>query len=758
MTASKLPSVSSWNGLSVLVLSPTPTHPQDYGNRKRVYEVCSRLKRWGAKIHFVHYASEAEWRGNVPRAHEDAMRDAWDSYTTVPPSRQLHNSPKGDYHEIDEWWDPSIGNHLSWIFQTRHIDVLLVNYTWLTQAFSYAPQGVFKILDTHDHFSGRKELLQANGLAPEFFYLTSASESAGFRRADLIWAIKGEEAEIFRGMTDTPVLTMLHSEPEQKSAKTPAPDPDGYVRFGIVGARNNVNLENFRRFYKIARDRFVDSLAPIKLVLAGSWTADLAEYEDDPFIEFQGRVPDISDFYNAVDAVLIPMEFSTGLKIKTGEAIFHGKPIVSHVHAFEGYPARHKMHSLKTFEDVAEACIDLSYSPSLLAGLQTASIIARRELDTQVVTAFGETVRKMLSLKQPLIIAASSSICKRGTLQNQFIGSVSAYMKALANFVLYIDGDVTLAELENLRRLGVSATVTLRESSFRALADQVSQHALEQLDVRPDSLQQLVERRGAKRVFLLDALPDASSAITDDVTLYLQLDMIRMAGNHAQRKKVLAAATAKAGRVIGFSAGDDLAAIDWLGVRIDEHVRAPFFYDTREVEILNRWWRAEPEGAMALTAGTKSQLAILRILAARIEGPFQIVVAEGCDAGAVKAAFGGVPDIEIVTCASIFAAPEKALHKPVAVIDLCPGETSLTVVRELLERSSVPVVNCGLGATGTAAGPPSRKNRTPLQAVSVYLDALESHDVRTQLMVGRGSNFRNDAGWAYVWTSMRNVA
>ena len=161
---------------------------------------------------------------------------------------------------------------------------------------------------------------------------------------------------------------------------------------------------------------------------------------------------------------------------------------------------------------------------------------------------------------------------------------------------------------------------------------------------------------------------------------------------------------------------------------------------------------------MALTTGTKSQLAILRILAARIEGPFQIVLAEGCDAEAFKAAFVSAPDIEIVTSASIFAAPEKVLHKPIAVIDLCPGETSLTVVRELLERSSVPVVNCGLSATGTASGPPSRKNRTPLQAISVYLDALESHDVRTQLMVGRGSNFKNDAGWAYVWTSMRSAS
>jgi len=758
MTVAKLPSTAAWKGLSVLVLSPTPTHPQDHGNRKRIYEVCSRLKRWGAKIHFVHYASEGDWRGNAPRAHEDAMQGAWDSYTTVPPSRPLHTSPKGEYHEIDEWWDPSIGTHLSWIFQTRHIDVFLVNYTWLTEAFSYAPHGVFKILDTHDHFSGRKELLQANGIAPEFFYTTRQSEAEGLGRADLIWAIKGEEAESFRSMTDKPVVTMLHSEPERKGVTAPTPDPDGYVRFGIVGARNNVNLENFRRFYKIARSRFVDSLAPIKLVLAGGWTADLAEFEDDPFIELRGRVPDISDFYNAVDAVLIPMEFSTGLKIKTGEAIFHGKPIVSHAHAFEGYPARHKMHELRTLEAVADACIDLSFSPSRLADLQTASIIARRELDAQVVTAFGQTIQRVLSEQQPLIIAGSASICKRGTLQNQFLVSASAYMKALANYVLYLDGDVSILELENLRRLGVSATVTLSATSYRKLCEEASQHALDQLNVRSDSLDQLVLRRGAKRLFLLDALPDASSAITDEVTLYLQLDMIRAAGGLVRLKNTLAETTAKAGRVIGFSAGGDLTALDWLGMRIDELVRVPFFYDTREVDILNRWWRTEPQGAMALTTGSRNQLAILRILAARIEGPFQILAAEGCNVEALNAAFSDARNVDIISIASICSSPEKAIKKPVAVIDLCPGASSMSVVRELLERSSVPWMTYGSDESRLAVGPPSRMNRTPVQAITMYLEALDSPDVRKQLMVGRGSNYRNDAGWAYVWTAMRSAS
>ena len=39
----KSQNLSDWNGLNVLVISPTPTHPKDFGNRKRVFEICEML-------------------------------------------------------------------------------------------------------------------------------------------------------------------------------------------------------------------------------------------------------------------------------------------------------------------------------------------------------------------------------------------------------------------------------------------------------------------------------------------------------------------------------------------------------------------------------------------------------------------------------------------------------------------------------------------------------------------------------------------
>ena len=52
----------------------------------------------------------------------------------------------------------------------------------------------------------------------------------------------------------------------------------------------------------------------------------------------------MDQLYEQVDAVLAPMSFSTGLKIKIGEALAAGLPIISHAHAFEGYPATHAFH------------------------------------------------------------------------------------------------------------------------------------------------------------------------------------------------------------------------------------------------------------------------------------------------------------------------------------------------------------------------------------------------------------------------------
>src|ERR1700754_3756426 len=161
-----------WPGARVAVLSPTPTHPQDFGNRKRIYRVCSRYKEEGAQVTFIHYPAELEWRGRLPLRPQREMSDCWSQHFTVPPTRTLHDDPRGRHHTIDEWWDHAIGDFLTWLFSVEAFDIFIVNYSWLSKALDYAPRTTFKILDTHDKFSGRRQMLETLGLDPEFFYTT----------------------------------------------------------------------------------------------------------------------------------------------------------------------------------------------------------------------------------------------------------------------------------------------------------------------------------------------------------------------------------------------------------------------------------------------------------------------------------------------------------------------------------------------------------------------------------------------------------
>jgi len=54
-------------------------------------------------------------------------------------------------------------------------------------------------------------------------------------------------------------------------------------------------------------------------------------------VKLGGMVPTTDDFYRAVDCVVNPQYFSTGLKIKIAEALAYGAPLISHRHSFEGF-------------------------------------------------------------------------------------------------------------------------------------------------------------------------------------------------------------------------------------------------------------------------------------------------------------------------------------------------------------------------------------------------------------------------------------
>lgn len=365
------PPGEGWAGQRVLVVSPTPTVPLDFGNRRRIHHVCRALHDLGAEIHLLHYPAESDWREGLPFEAQRAMQAQWASYTLVPPTRPLHPPAEGLDHRIDEWWDPAIGTTLDWLFARERFDVCIVNYAWLSRALEHCPPGVLRVLDTHDRFTGRRALLEAQGIAPEYFHTEAAEERIALDRAHVVWAIKDEEAALFRDGTRARVLTLGHVEP---LAVTPRPAPSEVLRFGIIAARNSINLVNIRACIDAFVVRMAERLPPLEIVIAGGCCEALEDLRRFGFVRLLGPVGEVAEFYGAVDAVLSPIAVSTGLKIKTGEALCHGKAVLALAHAFEGYQPTHRWHALADFAGLAAAAEAVVRTPALLDELEAASL------------------------------------------------------------------------------------------------------------------------------------------------------------------------------------------------------------------------------------------------------------------------------------------------------------------------------------------------------------------------------------------------
>ncbi|HEX4078324.1 MAG TPA: glycosyltransferase [Rhizomicrobium sp.] len=352
-----------------MILSPTASHPQDYGNRHRVYQTTSFLKEQGYEIHFLLYPGEPDWRKAIP-ASARTMRDAWESFALVPASGVIQPAAIGEHHCIDEWWSPWTEAYLKWLFKREFFEVFVVNYAFLSRAFLLAPAGTAKVLETHDRFAGRKELLTALGAPLEAFYTTEDQEAIALARSDVVVAIKDSEARHYQALApDRTVLSVPFwpGRKEERHATRPAEAGDA-LRAGFIGALNVVNVAVMTRFAEAFGQYRASSMAPMTLTVAGEVCAQLRS--DIPGVHLLGRVAKLEEFYDNVDVIVTPMMFSTGLKIKVAEALGFGKAIVSTENGFDGFSPTDPFHTLGSIDEICEALVVLSTDRERLNILQ----------------------------------------------------------------------------------------------------------------------------------------------------------------------------------------------------------------------------------------------------------------------------------------------------------------------------------------------------------------------------------------------------
>lgn len=346
--------------MHILITSPIPSHPQNHGNRTRVYSLCRALQRHGATIHYVFGGLE-----ELPRHQELAMREVWDHVHILPPYRNHRNHMSGaNYHNIDDWYVEEVTTITQRILSIWRIDYCVANYVWFSKWLEQVPAGIPKYIDTHDVFAERHQRLERDGLDPSWFSTSLKEESKGFDRANTVIAIQSEEAREFAGRTKAHVTTLGHFvetdflEPKMAAA-------NAQIKVGYLASNNPINQQSLVMFEK-SLTKHPQVADHFEFVLAGDICSSPAAAET----RFQkaGFVDNIQEFYRDLDLVINPNIGGTGLKIKSIEAMAYGKPLVATADAMVGINTDHPAHTLKTTDamcEYLEKCVSRDALPDL---------------------------------------------------------------------------------------------------------------------------------------------------------------------------------------------------------------------------------------------------------------------------------------------------------------------------------------------------------------------------------------------------------
>jgi hypothetical protein len=288
---------------------------------------------------------------------------------------------------LDDWYDPAVTRLAADLHRRWHFHAVLVNYVWFSRVLAGFPSSVLKILDTHDVFGARDQRFRDAGLEPEWFYTSPAEEARGLARADIVLAIQDQEAAYFRACGHEDVRVIGHAPGQRQRTLRLADDA---VRVGYLASGNPLNR---RSLADVARHLPVAGVAGLRCIVAGS-ICDFLPETIGPFTGI-GRIASIDDFYDHVDIVINPMQFGTGLKIKSVEALFQGLPLIATRAAMAGLPVTHPFHDLADAQAVAACLMETRFDAAMLGTLAEASRESARSYRGAWRAGLGALVQTM---------------------------------------------------------------------------------------------------------------------------------------------------------------------------------------------------------------------------------------------------------------------------------------------------------------------------------------------------------------------------
>jgi polysaccharide biosynthesis protein PslH len=193
-------------------------------------------------------------------------------------------------------------------------------------------------------------------------------ETVAFRTFDRIYVCsEGDRKELIDRSTriggSNPNICVLRN-----AVRMPVRNPQRVFRFLFVGSLSYYPNHDAIRYFcaqilPLIREQANGPVAVDVVGRDGSGLKDLAS----PHINIIGEVPDVRIYYEACDAVIVPLRAGGGTRIKILEAFSYNRPVVTTSIGVEGINAVPDQHALiaDTPKDFATACLQLMFDPDL---------------------------------------------------------------------------------------------------------------------------------------------------------------------------------------------------------------------------------------------------------------------------------------------------------------------------------------------------------------------------------------------------------
>lgn len=197
---------------------------------------------------------------------------------------------------------------------------VIAEYIWMAPCLDVVPPSVLRVVDTIDLMHVRREF--ENRLSRVWVTCTPDEERRLLQKADLIIAIQRREQEVFRRLvSDRKVICLPHYVPV-----APTPERRRRAVVGIVGSSNPSNEEGLASFLAGAWP-VVRRHCPTAELRVFGHLAQIAPNRAD--VVRVGYTRTLRRAYRDAAVVINPVRTGTGLKIKTVEALAHGKAVVT---------------------------------------------------------------------------------------------------------------------------------------------------------------------------------------------------------------------------------------------------------------------------------------------------------------------------------------------------------------------------------------------------------------------------------------------